>query len=64
MRSRPGGSFGEIALLRDVPRTATVTCVAEAELYAISRDDFLTTVTGHPRSLATATQIADGLAPR
>ena len=26
-------------------------------------DDFLETVTGHPRSLATATQIADGLAP-
>ena len=59
-----GGSFGEIALLRDVPRSATVTCVTPAELYAISRDDFLTTVTGHPRSLATATKIADDLAPR
>ena len=59
-----GGSFGEIALLRDVPRMATVTCVTAVELYAISRDDFLTAVTGHPRSLATATQIADDLAPR
>ena len=58
-----GDSFGEIALLRDVPRSATVTCVTAVELYAISRDDFLLTVTGHPRSLATATQIADGLAP-
>ncbi len=58
-----GDSFGEIALLRDVPRSATVTCVTAGELYAISRDDFLLTVTGHPRSLATATQIADGLAP-
>jgi len=47
-----------------VPRLATVTCVTPAELYAISRDDFLMTVTGHPRSLATATEIADGLAPR
>jgi len=59
-----GGSFGEIALLRDVPRTATVTCVTAVELYAISRDDFLMTLTGHPRSLATATEIADGMAPR
>ncbi len=58
-----GGSFGEIALLRDIPRTATVTCVTAVELFAISRDDFLTTLTGHPRSLATATQIADGMAP-
>jgi CRP-like cAMP-binding protein len=59
-----GGSFGEIALIRDVPRAATVTCVTPVELYAISRDDFLMTVTGHPRSMATATQIADDLAPR
>ena len=58
-----GASFGEIALLRDTPRTATVTCVTAVQLLAISRDDFLTTVTGHPRSLATATDIAERLVP-
>jgi MFS family permease len=54
-----GESFGEIALLRDVVRQATVTANTELELLAVSRDDFLSTVTGHPRSLATATEIAD-----
>jgi hypothetical protein len=30
-----------------VPRTATVTAVAESEIYGLSREDFLATVTGH-----------------
>jgi MFS family permease len=44
----PGDSFGEIALLLDVPRTATVTARQPMELCTIRREDFLAVVTGHP----------------
>jgi len=59
----PGESFGEIALLRDVPRTATVRATTDVDLYAISREAFLETVTRHPRSMATADRIVGDLLP-
>ncbi len=52
-------SFGELALLSDAPRAATVTATTDVVLDALDREPFLEAVTGHSRSLAAANRIVD-----
>jgi MFS family permease len=54
----PGEGVGEIALLLDVPRTATVTVEEDAEVLVLDRADFLEAVTGHPQVARDAHRLA------
>jgi hypothetical protein len=61
----PGCSFGEIALLRRIPRTATVTAITHLQVKILAREEFLAAVTGNPDSVRSAdelvsTRLGDG----
>jgi CRP-like cAMP-binding protein len=59
----PGESFGEIALLRKVPRTATVEALESSQLLTLERRIFLEAVTGQPASADAADRlVSDRLA--
>jgi MFS family permease len=59
----PGDFFGEIALLREVPRTATLRAVQDLRLFALERDDFITAVTGHAPSREAADSVVAARLP-
>jgi MFS family permease len=55
----PGAYFGEVALLYDQPRNATVTAGTDLTLFVLERDEFLRAVTRHDAVSALARRTAD-----
>jgi CRP-like cAMP-binding protein len=47
-----GDGFGEIALIRDIPRQATVTAATDASLYTLHKERFVQAVTGHATAVS------------
>jgi CRP-like cAMP-binding protein len=58
-RCERGEGVGEIALLRAIPRTATVVAHTAATVYKLDREPFLTAVLGHAPTQRQADLITD-----
>jgi CRP-like cAMP-binding protein len=52
-----GDGFGEIALIRDVLRKASVTAVTDTLLYSLHEELFVQAITGHTTEASTAVSI-------
>ena len=55
----PGGYVGEIALLRGIPRTATVRTLTDVTAYGLAAEDFVAAVTGDRESVSSADRVVD-----
>ena len=49
--------FGEMALLRDAPRNATVRAIEDSRVLRLEQSEFLAAVTGHPMSSQQASEL-------
>lgn len=54
-----GDTFGEVALLRDIPRTASVTADEPTVMLVLDRPGFLAAVTGSPAAAAALGRVAE-----
>jgi hypothetical protein len=55
-----GAAFGEVAVLRSVPRTATVVATTPTEVYRIDGTALLPVLSGHTASWSSADRVAEG----
>ena len=60
---RPGGYFGELALLRDVPRAGSAIALRDTELLALDGEDFVAAVTGYASSREAAEAVVRSYGP-
>lgn len=56
----PGDFFGEVALIRDTPRNATIRARVETVFRTLEREEFVTAVTGHAPSAEAADRVIRG----
>jgi hypothetical protein len=57
-RQGEGDFFGEIALLQDVPRTATVRALTDGAVWALDQEEFLATLTDLPQAAKAAHEVS------
>jgi Cyclic nucleotide-binding domain len=55
-----GDGFGEIALVHDVPRQATVTALDESFLFSLDKEPFVQTLSGHASAASAVRQVVAG----
>ncbi|KAJ3052021.1 hypothetical protein HDU99_008264, partial [Rhizoclosmatium hyalinum] len=57
--SGPSAYFGEVAIMEQVPRTASVKCISQCSTYELKRDDFMSVIKKYPQILKQIKETAD-----